>query len=333
MLLSSGSLALLFSAVTFASPVAKRAAPSFVFPGDAPFSVPVQTLANALTCPNGNPTKDSPPVLLVHGTASTGEETWGRGYVPALKAKKYTACYITLPNRSMGDMQISAEYVAYNLHYLSSLSGGLKPAVIAHSQGSPNTQWALAYWPSTRNVARAFIALSPDFSGIELLNNDSLFDHICESELCQASLWQQGEGSNYYKALHAKDFRALVPTSAIWSQFDSVVAPFKKNAQLPGATVVSVQDRCLLRPVLHFTMTIDAAAFALALDALNNGGKVKVSRASWTTCFQTTAKGMNDNIGSTLQDYTNSLVDGLLLATPQLRAEPALLPYAQAALP
>lgn len=42
-----------------------------------------------------------------------------------------------LANRSMGDMQVNAEYVAYNLHYLSYLSGGLPTAVVAHSQGNP----------------------------------------------------------------------------------------------------------------------------------------------------------------------------------------------------
>ncbi|USW53553.1 Putative alpha/Beta hydrolase [Septoria linicola] len=323
------SFSLLLTATTFASPLAKRAAPSFAFTGDAPFSVATEELARSLTCPNGFPTTSSPPVLLVHGTATTGEESWGKGYVPALKSNKYTACYVTIPNRSMGDMQVNAEYVAYSLHYLSSLSGGLKPAVIAHSQGAPNTQWALQFWPSTRNVTRAFIALAPDFDGIELFGSRSLFKGICNSGLCQAALWQQNAGSNYYKALHSQDFRALVPTSSIWSQFDAVVDPYEKNAQLPGATVVSVQDLCPFRPTLHFTMTISAAVFELTLNALNNNGAVNLARANRLQCLRTTAKGMDEGISRSIESYTKELIGGFLLATPLLRSEPATADYVQ----
>lgn len=90
------SIALCFAATALGSPIGPRSVPDFVFPGDAPFSVDAATLAAALTCPNGNPTASAPPVLLVHGTTSTGAETWGAGYVPALAANGYTACYVTL---------------------------------------------------------------------------------------------------------------------------------------------------------------------------------------------------------------------------------------------
>lgn len=135
--------------------------------------------------------------------------------MPALAANGYTPCYVTLPSLAMDDMQKSSEYVAYGIHYLSSLSGGLKPAIISHSQGGPVSQWALQFWPSTRSVARAFVPLAPDFNGIDLDISD--LSAICDLIDCQPSLWQQSEGSNYYKALHAKNFRALVPTTSIWS--------------------------------------------------------------------------------------------------------------------
>ena len=215
----------------------------------------------------------------------------------------------------MGDMQVNAEYVAYNLHYLSSLSGGLKPAVIAHSQGNPNTQWALAYFPSTRAVTRAFVSLAPDFSGIDLLGNDSLFSDICAAGLCQAAMWQQDAGSNYYQALHAKDFTALVPTTTIWSEFDGVVAPFEENAALPGATVIRVQDLCPLRPTTHITMTISSPVFSLALDALNNGGVASLSRVRknvFSICLRVNAKGMNNNIATDIGKDITELVDGFL---------------------
>ncbi len=75
-------LLLVFSVRSLAAPLRTRSLQTFVYPGDAPFSVSSATLAAALTCPNGNPTASSPPVLLVHGTSTTGAETWADGYVP-----------------------------------------------------------------------------------------------------------------------------------------------------------------------------------------------------------------------------------------------------------
>lgn len=222
---------------------------------------------------------------------------------------------ITAANRSMGDMQVNAEFVAYNLHYLSSLSGGLSPAVIAHSQGNPNTQWALEYFPSTRNITRAFIALSPDFAGIDLLGSDSLFSDICATGLCQAALWQQAAGSNYYSALHAKDFTALVPTTSIWTQFDGVVAPYQENAQLPGATVIQVQDLCPLRLTTHVTMTVSSPVFSLALDALQHDGLASLSRVrkdALGICLRVNAEGMSSDVITDLGKDLTELVDGFL---------------------
>lgn len=88
------------SVLSFAAPTHRRGLSGFVFSGDAPFTVATATLAAALTCPNGNPSAKAPAVLLVHGTSSTGSETWGDGYVPALKAKGYTACYVNLRESS-----------------------------------------------------------------------------------------------------------------------------------------------------------------------------------------------------------------------------------------
>lgn len=210
----------------------------------------------------------------------------------------------------MGNMQISAEYVAYNLHQISTLSGGLKTAVISHSQGGPNTQWALRFWPSTQQVTRAFVALSPDFAGIELF--ESKLSKICVGDLCQASIWQQSAGSNYYKAMHDDSFGEQVPTTAIWSSFDGVVMPPEENAQLPGAVVYSVQDVCPGRLTNHITMTIDAVAYAFALDALSHGGRASQSRVHWTNCFKIAAPNMNVSVVKSLTALFDDLLDGFM---------------------
>lgn len=64
----SDTLILLFVSYGLALPHMRRDVPTFVFDGDAPFSVDAETLAAALTCPSGTPNDSSPPVLLVHGT-------------------------------------------------------------------------------------------------------------------------------------------------------------------------------------------------------------------------------------------------------------------------
>jgi triacylglycerol lipase len=210
-------------------------------------------------------------------------------------------------------MQVSSEYIAYNLHQVSQLSGGLKTAVISHSQGGPDTQWALRFWPSTKSVTSSFIALSPDFAGIELA--DSELSKICVGDLCQASIWQQSSGSKYYNAMHNDSFGEVVPTTAIWTQFDGVVNPPEDNAQLPGAITYSVQNLCPGRLTTHIQMTIDAAAYAFALDALRNGGRASLSRVqsgSWTSCFKITASNMNVSIVKSLTSLFDALVDGFM---------------------
>lgn len=306
-------LLLLFSVRSFASPIFNYNSKNLARVADAPYSVDTNTLAAALTCPYGNPTASAPPVLLVHGTGSTGQETWGDGYAPALRDNGYTACYFTLPGRAMGDMQVSAEYVAYSIHAISQLAGGAKTSIISHSQGGPNVQWALEFFPSTRSAVNSFIALSPDFTGIKLLG--SKLSEICVGKLCQASLWQQSAGSQYYEALHYQDFQALVPTTSIYTQFDGIINPPKGNAQLPGATVVAVQSICPLRVTTHPAMTIDSAAFALALDALQHGGKASVLRVlprALGICWRVTGKDMEVSVEQSIEDSINDLVGGFL---------------------
>lgn len=162
-------------------------------------------------------------------------------------------------------------------------------------------------------MTRAFVALSPDLAGIEFL--DSKLSNICVGDLCQASIWQQSSGSNYYKALHRSDFKALVPTTTIWTKYDGVVTPPQDNAQLSGATTVSLQDLCPLRPTTHISMTTDAAAYALAVDALNHGGKASLSRVrseNWFSCLKVSAPHMNPSLLSSIKDSFEEVVDGFM---------------------
>lgn len=108
---------------------------------------------------------------MIHGTGSTGPESWQDGpYVTLLpKRASVDVCYTSLPDRSLSDAQISAEYVAYAISTLAPKSKTGKVTTIGHSQGGGfNIQWALLYWPSTRTLVSNYIALSGDYKGTAL---------------------------------------------------------------------------------------------------------------------------------------------------------------------
>ena len=311
--------------------IPRQTAPDYAFPGDPPYGVDTGTLSGVLNCPRGTPTSaDSKPVLLVHGTGSTGDESWGFGYVPALAAAGFTPCYITLPNRSMGDMQVSSAYIAYNLHAMSAMAGNSPVAVMGHSQGNPDIQWALHFFPSTQDVTSMFVGLSPDFYGA----NYDILSGVCSlgKKICAPSLWQQASGSDYYAALNAKGNVEQVPTTLIWSQTDEVVIPAERNAQLGGSVTVPVQDLCPLRITDHLSMLIDSAGFTIATDALNNGGKADLGRiranGGLASCLQFDAPDMDPTVPKVLEAALNDISKGILLNGIQTTSEPPVMQYA-----
>jgi triacylglycerol lipase len=138
---------------------------------------------------------------------------------------------------------------------------------------------------------------------------------VCVGDLCQECLWQQSNGSHYYAALQYSGFQALVSTTVIWTKTDGVVEPAQQNAALPGATVLSVQQLCPGRRTIHTQMTTDAAAYALALDALKHGGTASLSRvlpSVLTTCTRTEAKNMDETVAEDLLSDLDDLINGFL---------------------
>ena len=77
----------------------------------------------------------------------------------------YDIAWSTSPTRSLGDAQVTAEYIAYNIKRLAAMSATKKVFIIGHSQGNINIQWALAFWPSIRQYVTGFSSLAGDFHG------------------------------------------------------------------------------------------------------------------------------------------------------------------------
>lgn len=77
----------------------------------------------------------------------------------------YDIAWFTSPTRSLGDAQITAEYIAHNIKILARKSATGKVFIVGHSQGNINIQWALKYWPSARSFVSGWSSLAGDFHG------------------------------------------------------------------------------------------------------------------------------------------------------------------------
>ncbi|SGY19616.1 BQ5605_C014g07703 [Microbotryum silenes-dioicae] len=301
-------------------------------------SVALDVVAGLITCVPGMSDAPGGTVLLVHGTGSKGSESWAFGpYVRILPitGKQYNPCYIDLPDRSLGDAQVTAEYVVAAIKLLAPRSTTKKVAVIGHSQGAGlNIPWALQFWPSTQALVSSFIALAGDFHGT---GGSKL---LCGAAVsyCGPSVTQQTTGSRYLAAQNSPAMgsarSALVPTTSIFTRYDDVIQPEgPTNAQatsfLLGASNFALQDAQVCGPghaASHITMLTDSAAFGLAKAALENPTAPAFDRSY---CFQIRENpaGRSAGFGSLL---SGGMSDRMAIARSrfgEIGAEPALKSY------
>src|SRR5207244_12574133 len=108
-------------------------------------------LATAWTCPDGLGHPGKPVVLLVHGTATTATETWPEGLGKTLPLAGFDWCMVQLPDRALGDIQISNQYVVAAVRTLARRTGR-KVDLIGHSQGGLQTRWAIRWYPDLTKI-------------------------------------------------------------------------------------------------------------------------------------------------------------------------------------
>ncbi|KAL1307001.1 hypothetical protein AAFC00_005631 [Neodothiora populina] len=308
--------------------------------GDAPYSLDEGALRAAIYIPSTFTYGKVPPVILVPGTGNTGYITFQGNFIQLLTGTSYAdPVWLNIPGYLLGDAQINAEYVAYAMNYITGISDR-NASVIAWSQGNIDTQWAFKYWPSTRKVISNHIAISPDYAGTVLA------DLVCPDGLpCDPSVLQQQYlgSSNFITTLRNNNGdSAYVPTTTLYSAlFDEIVEPqagtgasaYLNDARRVGVTNNEVQTVCAGLAggsfYTHEGMLYNPLAFALAKDALTNGGPGQVSRIDTTAvCNQYLATGLN--IGDFLLTENAVLVAGLALITylPKATEEPAISGYA-----
>lgn len=181
-------------------------------------------LRGAISIPSSFTYGQINPVILVPGTGLKGGISFETNLVKLLSNSSYgDPVWLNIPGNLLGDAQESAEYVAYAIHYISSLCGNNNVSVIAWSQGNLDTQWAFKYWPSARKLVTDFISVSADFHGTVLANV------LCPSfpKLpCPPSVIQQRYTSNFIRTLRSDGGdSAYVPTTSIYSSTDEIVEP------------------------------------------------------------------------------------------------------------
>lgn len=312
-------------------------------PPDAPYSIPEATLRAAIHIPDSFSygKNGKKPILMVPGTGapagSTYHFTFGR-LGDALPSAD--PVWLNIPGSTLGDAQKNAEYVAYAIHYISAVSADSHVAAISWSQGGLDTQWALKYWPSTRDLVDDFIPMSPDFHGTVIRE---VLCPLLEPLVCDPSVWQQGWDTEFIHTLRADDGdSAYVPTTSVYSTFDEIVEPQSgpdASAILADSRGVGVSNNHLqsLCPgqvaggvYTHEGVLYNAVAWALAVDALSHDGPGDPQRIDLDhACALPVAPQLRvDDVLGTEGVLLISLVN-FLVYLPKLPGEPPIAAYAR----
>lgn len=298
-------------------------------PGPA-LSVPTATLRAAVQCSKGVDRATRTPVLLVHGTTVTAEETWEWVYRPAFDATGTPYCIVHLPFRGTGDIQVAAEYVVQAIRDLHRRADR-KIAIIGSSQGGMLPRWALRFWPDLRPMVDDLVGLVPSNHGTTASDFDD-----CAAKGCSPAAVQQGAHSKFIAALNSRqETFAGISYTNIYTHNDETVLPNKDDtgsSSLHGGggriTNVAVQDICAGNPSEHLIVgSADFVAYNLARDALIHDGPASIARVKKAGCLQPIPPGVI-LVGGVLQVPSLVLGFGLGVGTaPDVRAEPRLRGY------
>lgn len=289
---------------------------------DPAYSVAERRLAAAVSCPVEMTSVDREPVLLVHGTATTTEDTWSASWLSDVPALGFDVCTVDLPDFALNDIQTAAEYVVYAIRAVSTRAG--RPVdVVGHSQGGLEIRWALRWWRSLRPLVDDAVLLATPNHGA------SGADTLCPGA-CAPAVHQQKSTSRFLDAINSLDETpGDVDYTNVYTLFDELVQPVVPVATsaTTGASNVLVQDLCPGRPVHHVGMVYDAVVFAVALDALVHDGAADVRRFDPATCAKATMDGVSavDAVNSNTGVYANAYVAFAMY--PPSEAEPPLKPY------
>ncbi len=303
-------------------------------PLDRPGPAPVASEADlkaSLACTANLDDATKTPVLLVPATTVNSRENFGWNYMPYFRQLGIPYCTTDLPGdraQNMGDIQLRGDYIAYAIRQMFARSHR-RIAILGHSQGGMVMRWALRFWPDTREMVDDVVGMAGTNHG------SSVVPALCIPS-CAASLWQQRDDAQFYKALNSgQETFAGISYTEIYSHNDEFVQPNLNSSGTsslragPGRiTNVAIQDICPLALSEHLMVgTTDPVASALVTDALGHDGPADPARIDRDVCNQRSMPGVDAGTGLvSLGDAGTRVVTQLIGAT-RITTEPPLACY------
>lgn len=289
-------------------------------------------LAASVVC-SGDFHNGKEPVLLVPGTAFTYQTQYSWSWAPALTRAGIPWCSVSPPYSQLGDLTIAGEYDVYAIRHTYQLAGDRKIAIVGHSQGGMQPRWALRFWPDTRAMVADYVGVSPDSQGVDLgapALVPALLNTACPIIGCPQGVWQQIRGSQFTQAVNSlqQTFPGIDYT-VIYSQTDELVRPSDTPLDpAPGTayTRTAIQDICPGRIVDHLEDgSVDAATWAMIMDAITHPGPLDPARVSRAVCKQLFIPGLSPVVA--LQHAVGAVVQiAKAVATTPRQAREATLP-------
>ncbi|GKT60626.1 lipase b precursor [Colletotrichum tofieldiae] len=291
---------------------------------DAPYSLSEQELRSKIYFPKTfSSSSNKQPVILIPGTAAMAGSTYRANLGPLLAESDFAdPLWVNIPDASLSDAQKNSEYVAYAINYVQS-STGKKPAVVAWSQGNLNVQWALKYWPSTRDAVTDLVAMSPDFHGTK----EAFL--ACKTAAaiigCTPSVYQQMYDSQFVRTLRAKggDSAYAQRTKLCNLSLAQKLRPFSKTS-----TELTYQTSSW-GVVTHEGMLYNSLAFALLKDALMNEGPGKLERIDKNVCGDPAAGKLDKIEIKATEAVLGDAAINVLKYPNKVKREPAIKDYAK----
>lgn len=327
------------------------------FGSEPKLETPQAQLDAALHClPFTHP--DQPPVLLVHGTFTAGQEQYEWNYIPLLAARGFDVCAVTYPDRGFVDQQVSAEYVVNAIRRIHAQTGR-KLGLIGHSQGVAVPRWALKWWPSARNAVSDFVMQAGPNQGTVIADPTALLGTLlgtlglpalpisgsASAPLLPEAFRQFPPASQFVQATNRGDQSpGDVDYTAIYTLTDELVQPalplpvpagsLEYGVDNPHIRNLLLQDLCPQQIVDHVTIgTTDALAFALAIDAITQAGPADPQRAGGAALCNNVPIIADPALASTgVQALLTILQGDIAAGAPALHLsteEPALKDYAR----